>query len=95
MKRNPLPPQLGSVSASEVMPLREFGRRMGLASRALADVQRKGLRAVTFGRTKYILGSDALAWFAVLAEQQHGFPDSESKCQSANRARESEPTPSL
>ena len=65
------PPRvLGSVSAGEVLPLREFGRRLGLASRALCDCQRAGLRTVLVGRTKYVLGSDALEWFARLAEEQ-------------------------
>jgi len=78
MKRptEPLPRSMGSVSAKEVLPLREFGRRLGLASRALADAQRQGLRTVLFGRTKYVLGSDALDWFRQLAEQQqHGGTD--------------------
>ncbi len=65
----------GSVSADEVLTLREFGRRLNLASRALADAQRHGLRAVTFGRVKFVLGSDALAWFRGLAEQQAGSGD--------------------
>lgn len=60
----------GSVSFTEVMPLREFGRRLGLARRALADAQRKGLRTVLFGRCKFVLGQDAIAWFRRLAEEQ-------------------------
>lgn len=67
-----LPRLLGSVSAGEVLPLREFGRRLGLASRALADAQRQGLRTVLFGRCKFVIGSDVVAWFQSLAEQQAG-----------------------
>ena len=67
---SPVPRALGSISVGEVIPLREFGRRLGLASRALADAQRKGLRTILFGRCKFILGADALAWFQRLAEQQ-------------------------
>ncbi len=81
----PGPRLLGSVAAGEVMPLREFGRRMGLASRALADAQRHGLRTVLFGRCKFVLGSDVLGWFNRLAAQQgrpvdgqHGGADDES-----------------
>jgi len=42
MKRplKPPPRALGSVSSGEVLPLKEFGRRMNLANRALADAQR-------------------------------------------------------
>lgn len=65
-------PGSGSVRADEVLTLREFGRRLNLASRALADAQRQGLRAATFGHVKYILGSDALAWFRGLADRQAG-----------------------
>ncbi len=60
----------GSVSSDEVMTLREFGRRLGLASRALCEAQRSGLRTVLFGRCKFVLGSDALEWFGRLAEEQ-------------------------
>ena len=67
---SPSPRALGAVSAHEVLPMREFGRRLGLASRALADAQQRGLRTILFGRMKYVLGSDALQWFRCLAEQQ-------------------------
>lgn len=60
----------GSILASEVMTLREFGRRLGLGPRALCDAQRQGLRAVLFGRVKYVVGADAIDFFRQLAEQQ-------------------------
>ncbi|MCX7424377.1 MAG: hypothetical protein NTW96_01865 [Planctomycetia bacterium] len=60
----------GSVRSDEVLSLREFGRRLGLARRALCDCQRNGLRCVVVGRAKYIIGSDALAWFAQQAAKQ-------------------------
>jgi hypothetical protein len=63
---------LGSVSHFEVMPLAEFGRRMNMGPRALADAQRAGLRTIVFGRVKYVTGGDALAWFDRLATAQHG-----------------------
>jgi hypothetical protein len=50
----------------------EFGRRLGFAHKALADAQRAGLPTIFFGRCKFVLGSDALAWFGKLAEQQAG-----------------------
>ncbi len=60
----------GSVRADEVMSLREFGRRLGLAARALCDCQRAGLRTVLVGRCKFVIGADALRWFAAMAQQQ-------------------------
>jgi hypothetical protein len=57
----------GSVRGDEVLTLREFGRRLGLGKSALCDAQRQGLRAVLFGRVKFIVGSDALDWFRRLA----------------------------
>lgn len=47
-----------SVSFTEVMTMREFGRRLGLGPRGLCDAQRQGLRTILFGRTKYVLGQD-------------------------------------
>ena len=62
----------GSVNRDEILTLREFGRRLNLASPALADAQRQGLRTTLFGRVKFVLGQDALDWFHRLAEQQQG-----------------------
>ncbi len=66
----PAPRQLGSISADAIYPMREFGRRLDLHNKALADAQRAGLRTILFGRCKFVLGSDALDWFKRLAEQQ-------------------------
>ncbi len=63
-------PGCGSVRSDEVLTLREFGRRLNLAERALANAQRHGLRSIMFGRVKFVLGSDALDWFRSLADQQ-------------------------
>jgi hypothetical protein len=65
-------PAIRSVSADEVLSLREFGRRLGLRNRILCDCQRKGLRTILVGRTKYIVGSDALDWFKQQGQQQAG-----------------------
>jgi len=74
MKRlpQPLTTGSGSIRTDEVMTLREFGRRLGLASRALCDCQRNGLRTVLVGRTKYVVGRHAVEWFGKLAERQAG-----------------------
>ena len=60
----------GSVSFTEVMTMREFGRRLGLGQRACCDAQRQGLRTILFGRCKFVLGQDVVAWFRRLAEEQ-------------------------
>ena len=62
--------QLGSVSADELMPMREFGRRLDLHNKALSDAQRAGLRTVLFGRCKFVLGADAIDFFHKLADAQ-------------------------
>ena len=60
----------GSVSADEIVTLREFGRRLGLASRALCDAQKAGLKTALVGRVKFVVGADAVEWFRKQAEQQ-------------------------
>ena len=60
----------GSVHADEIMSLREFGRRLGLANKALCDAQKAGLKTATVGVRKYIVGSQAVAWFAQQADKQ-------------------------
>ncbi len=59
-----------SVSAQEVLSLREFGRWLGLGRQALCDAQRHGLPTVTVGRVKFVVGSQAVAWFTSQAQQQ-------------------------
>ena len=75
----PAPRQLGSISAGEVMPMREFGRRLDLHDKALSDAQKAGLRTICFGRCKFVLGSDALDFFKRLAERQAGGGQQEGK----------------
>lgn len=62
----------GSVSAGEILTLREFGRRLGLAHKALCDAQRAGLKTATVGVRKYVCGSDAVEWFRAQADAQAG-----------------------
>ena len=68
--QEPAPIGQGSVRADEVVTLREFGRRLGFARRAMCDLQRQGLRTTLVGRVKIVLGEDALTFFRRLAEQQ-------------------------
>jgi hypothetical protein len=65
-------PGIGSVSAHELLSLREFGRRLGLGIRCCCDLQKQGLRTVTLGRRKFVLGSDALEFARQQAKQQGG-----------------------
>jgi hypothetical protein len=60
----------GSVRADEVLSLRELQRRFGWREHALRQARMAGLRMIPFGREKYVLGADLLAFFATLAEQQ-------------------------
>jgi hypothetical protein len=62
----------GSISADEVTTLREFGRRLGLANKALCDAQKAGLKTCLVGRVKFVCGSDAVEWFRQQAEHQAG-----------------------
>jgi len=64
--------QLGSISADELLPMREFGRRLDLHDKCLSDAQKAGLRTIGFGRQKFVLGSDAIDFFRKLAAQQAG-----------------------
>lgn len=73
----PQPRQLGSVRADELMPMREFGRRLGLANKCLCDAQKQGMPTILFGRTKFVLGSDAIDFFKWLGQQQGGQPPCE------------------
>jgi hypothetical protein len=62
----------GSVSAGEILTLREFGRRLGLAHKALCDAQRAGLKTALVGRVKFVVGSHAVEWFRRQADAQAG-----------------------
>jgi len=67
------PPSLagfGSIRPDEVMPLREAARRLGFGAKTVAKAQRDGLRTIEYGRMKYLLGRDMLAFFEKLAEEQ-------------------------
>jgi hypothetical protein len=58
------------IRADELYSLAELRRRLGWAEHAVRQARLAGLRMVVFGRAKYVLGSDVLAFFARLAEQQ-------------------------
>ncbi len=62
-QKRPAMRRLGSVRADEVLTREEFGHRMGMEDKTLRHCERAGLRVVSFGRRKYVLGSDAIAFF--------------------------------
>lgn len=64
----------GVVRADELYTAAEVRRRLRWRDHSFRQAKRKGLRVVTFGRTKYVLGSDVLAFFEQLAAQQNGEP---------------------
>jgi len=58
-----------SILPGEVMPLREAGRRLGLAKQALIDAQKAGLKAVVVGRLKMTTGTWVLEFVERLAAE--------------------------
>jgi hypothetical protein len=65
-------PARGSILPGEVLPMREAGRRLGLAKQALIDCQRAGLRTVTIGRLKFTTGDWVRQFVEAQAQQQAG-----------------------
>ena len=62
----------GVICDGELYTLSEFRRRMDWQEHALRQARKAGLRVIPFGRAKYVLGSDALAFFERLAEGRKG-----------------------
>ena len=58
------------VRAGEVYSLAELRRRLQWKEYSVRMARVAGLRLVTFGRSKYVLGSDVLKFFERLADQQ-------------------------
>ena len=72
MKQRPpaTAPRFGSIAVGETLPLQEAARRMGWQRRAMADVQRAGLRTVVIGRIKYTTGQWVREFVETMAERQ-------------------------
>lgn len=66
------PKPTGSIRTDEILPLPELKRRLGWGEHAIRQARRKGLRLIGFGRGKYALGADVLAFFERLAAEQEG-----------------------
>ena len=65
-------PALGSVSASEIMPAREYCRRMGHGKKAWDALRHRGFPTIRCGKQVFVEGAAALKWFRGLGEQQSG-----------------------
>jgi hypothetical protein len=65
-------PTLGSVRSDEIMPKREYCRRMAVTKSAWAELRRRGFPFVQVGKQVYVDGAAAVAWFRALADRQAG-----------------------
>lgn len=63
------------VNGNEVYSLGELRRRLQWQEHAVRQARLSGLRLITFGRQKFVLGSDVLDFFARLAERQEAVSD--------------------
>ncbi len=64
-----LPPRaLGSIRGDELLPSREFCRRLGLGAKAWRELVHKGLPTIRAGKQAFIDGAAAIAWFRRLAD---------------------------
>ena len=72
MKPRPLNPApiLGSVRSDELMPAREFCRRLGLGVKAWRQLLARGLPVIRAGKQAFLDGAAVLAFFRHLAQQQ-------------------------
>lgn len=64
------PSTVGVVRDGELYSLRELARRLGWHEHALRQARAAGLPMIRFGKEKYILGADVLAFFRRLGERQ-------------------------
>ncbi len=71
---NPAPP-LGSVHSDELLPAREFCRRMGIAKAAWSALLHRGFPVIPCGKQRFVDGGAALAYFRALTDRQNGDGD--------------------
>ena len=77
--RKPSPRRAPAVIRDgEVYSLAELRRRLRWQDHAVRQARIAGLRLVSFGRAKFVLGSDVLRFFERLAERQEPRTDSRS-----------------
>jgi hypothetical protein len=56
-------PALGSVRADEVMPGREYCRRMGHGRKAWDELRKRGFPVIRCGKQVFVDGAAAIAYF--------------------------------
>ena len=61
-------PNLGSIKSDELMPAREFCRRLGLGAKAWRSLLARGLPCIPAGKQKFIDGGAALSFFRGLSD---------------------------
>ncbi len=66
------------ISANAVYSWQELCRRLRWKEHAARQARLKGLRLVLFGREKFCLGEDVLAFFRRLADRQQDLIDLKS-----------------
>ena len=59
---------LGSVAENEIMPAREFCRRMGLGRKAWSALLHRGFPSVECGKQRLVDGRSALEYFRSLSD---------------------------
>lgn len=59
----PGPSALGSIRTDEVMPAREFCRRLGLGVKAWTALVKRGLPVTRCGKQAFVDGAAAVAFF--------------------------------
>jgi len=62
----------GSIRADEILMLPELRRRFGWGPHVVRQARQAGLRFVSFGRQKFVLGSDLIDFFRRLGAEQDG-----------------------
>ncbi len=67
-----LTPARGSIRADEVLPLGEFCRRLNIGVKTWRGMRDSGLRSAKIGKQRFIVGADAVQFFAKLAERGDG-----------------------
>ncbi|MDY0170352.1 MAG: hypothetical protein RBS80_27655 [Thermoguttaceae bacterium] len=61
---------MGAIRPEAVYPLPVFCRLLGLGSRGWRSLRTAGLPTRRFGKRAFVLGRDALEWFAALPIDQ-------------------------
>lgn len=60
------------IAAGELYPIEEASRRLGWGRKTMIKAQRDGLKAVLYGRTKYVRGQVILDFFERLEGKADG-----------------------